>query len=203
MGEFSFVENESWLRSFLQQAIVYYQYTNTNITFQDVTDFAVNNVKYIFRNRCSFDLCNNDKWVRCVSKEDQNKSNSRISSGFEKRCKTTIGIEDRYVPNSKKFNPLFNDEKYNDVVLLAEYSYNYLYYHTYIETLLTTPLSDYTRFNDETKLNVLNRLYMINLREIQRSSNLTCPDERSNLLNRSICIQINDILDTYEVTNMQ
>ena len=67
----------------------------------------------------------------------------------------------------KKFNPKFREEKYKEVLLIAEQSYNYLYYCNELETVLTTPLSDYTRFCTRTDTNMLDDIFILNFRFIQ------------------------------------
>lgn len=185
MSEFKFIENCGWLKPFLIQIKAHYHrqstdndqivtdsmpeerqesiiFTNTTITFQDAIDFASYNINAIFRNRCVTISPISDSWPDCIEKDNNQFKNIR--------CRTSMGFGNRYVPITKKFNPLFYSEKYKETVLLAEYSYNYLYYRTEIEILLKTPLSDYTRFNNNTNENILNRIFMTNLRKIQSST---------------------------------
>lgn len=189
MSEFNFIENCGWLHPFLIQIKKQYPrqsiddetidqivtdtmseehqesiiFTNTTLTFQDAIDFASYNINAVFRNKCVTMSHSTYSWSDCLEKCNQFKYI---------RCRTSRGFGNRYVPFTKKFNPLFYNEKYKEVVLLAEYSYHYLYYHTEIEALLKTPLSDYTRFNDNTNENVLNRIFMTNLRKIQSSTSI-------------------------------
>ena len=105
-------------------------------------------------------------------------------------CRVSRGFGNRLVPIGKKFNPIFHDIQYSNVVALANHSYSYLRYCAEIETILKTPSSDYTRFsiNNEVDENMLNRFFIMNLRNIQKTNKTQGP--------------FDDILATYE-SNVQ
>jgi hypothetical protein len=169
MDEFSFVKNEEWLKPFLTKLKEYYSDNTDRLTTQEATDFAISNVNSVFRKRCClFHLTVASQWKECVSKEYQSKydKTEKFDNGNYRRSK---GFGNRYVPNMKKFNPKFYEEKYKDVLLLAEYSYNYLYFSIEIETILTTPLSDYTRFNRY--VNKPDKMFLLNFRFIHPQYN--------------------------------
>ena len=171
MTEFSFVKNEVWLKPFLTKLKEYDPDKTVTITTQYAIDFAVSNLNSIFRTRCClFHLTSSSQWKESVSKEYQTKCemSEKFDNGSYRKSK---GFGNRYVPYMKKFNPIFSEEKYKDVVLLAEYSYNYLYFCKEIETILTTPLSDYTRFNNNDTKNKMDKMFLLNLRFIHPEYN--------------------------------
>ena len=137
-------------------------FRNSCITFEDANEYAIYNLDKIFKNDCfTWFYCNHYSWLECVEKGNEM---ARI------KCRNSCGFDNRSVPITKKFNPIFNDKKYREEYILAIYSYNYLYYRMEIDTILKTPLSDYTRFNSATEKNVLNRFFMTNLRLTQERS---------------------------------
>ena len=179
MTEFGFVENSRWLKPFIIQLKEYYAkisdtnstsdnldtnektiFTDTTLTFNDANEFAINNIDIVFKEDCFTLFRNKYSWTECIERGNQHKS---------ERCRMSRGFGNRYVPNHKKFNPLFHDKKYENVLLLAKQSYYYLYYRNEIEIILKTPSSDYTRFSVECYKNVLNRFFMMNLRDIQKN----------------------------------
>lgn len=169
MDEFSFVKNEEWLKPFLTKLKEYYSNNIDKVNTQQATEFAINNMNSIFRTRCClFHLTSASQWKECVSKEYQSKSEetNQFDNGNYRRSK---GFGNRYVPYMKKFNPIFYEEKYKDVILLAEYSYKYLYFCKEIEIILTTPLSDYTRFNSYA--NKRDKMFLMNFRFIHPQYN--------------------------------
>lgn len=178
MTEFGFVENSKWLKPFIIQLKEHYAkistmnsandnlatdeqtiFTNTKLTFNDANEFAIQNIDAIFKEDCFTLFRNKYSWTECIEKGNQHK---------RERCRVSRGFGNRYVPNHKRFNPTFHDEKYEDIVSLAKYSYNYLYYRNEIETILKTPSSDYTRYSLSCYTNVLNRFFMLNLRHVQK-----------------------------------
>jgi len=170
MDEFSFVKNEEWLKPFLTKLKEYYSDNTTTLTTQEATDFAISNVNSVFRTRCClFHLTSDSQWKECVLKEYQSKYDPTDKFDNNGNYRRSKGFGNRYVPYMKKFNPKFYEEKYKDVLLLAEYGYNYLYFCTEIETILTTPLSDYTRFNSYT--NKLDKMFLMNFRFIHPQYN--------------------------------
>jgi len=180
MNEFGFVENCHWLKTFIISLKKHYTklstikgtniednssledtiFTDTTLTFQDATDFAVQNLNTVFKEDCLAIFCDKYTWTECIEKGNQYK---------HVRCRRSSGFGNKYVPNTKKFNPLFHGKEYSDILLLAKNSYRYLYYRTEIEIILKTPSSDYTRFSIECYTNVLNRFFMLNLRNIQKN----------------------------------
>jgi len=179
MTEFGFVENSIWLKPFIIQLKEHYAkisdtnstsdnlatneqtiFTDTTLTFNDANEFAIQNVDIIFKEDCFTMFQDKYSWTECIEKGNQHK---------RERCRVSSGFGNRHVPNHKRFNPLFRDKKYEDVLLLAKQSYYYLYYRNEIEIILKTPSSDYTRFSIECYKNVLNRFFMMNLRDIQKN----------------------------------
>jgi len=190
MSEFSFIEHELWLKPFLVHLKDYYinqlseqlveyssdssstsstdpyyntdsttsMFTDTLVTYEDAVEFAIYNLNAVFRNTCTPLIFNRPSWIDCIPKEKQ--SNDHM-------CRISIGFGSRLVPFTKKFNPLFRQEKHKNAVLLAEYSYNYLYYHHEIEQILNTPLSDYTRYMLDNDKNLVDKIFIANLRYIQ------------------------------------
>jgi hypothetical protein len=161
LEEFSFVKNEEWLKPFLTKLKEHNKNKIVQLTFQDAINFAIYNVDSVFRRCCCLvPLTSNTMWKACVAKENQNQS-------IDINCRISKGFGNRYVPYMKKFNPKFRQEKYKDVLLLAEQSYKYLYYCNELETILTTPMSDYTRFCTHTDTNMLDDIFILNFRFIQ------------------------------------
>ena len=135
-------------------------FTDSTLTFQDATDFAVQNLDTIFKENCLTVFQDHYSWTECIEMDNRYK---------HIRCRVSRGFGNRHVPITKKFNPIFHDEQYSEKVLLAKNSYRYLYYRNEIETILKTPSSDYTRFSVDTDTNILNRFFMMNLRNIQKN----------------------------------
>jgi|TARA_B110000967_G_C18898361_1_gene572521 hypothetical protein len=180
MTEFGFVENSRWLKPFIIQLKEHYAkisqvdnnidddlttteqtiFTDSSLTFQDATDFAIHNLDTIFKENCFSMFRNKHSWTECIEKGNQHK---------RKQCRVSRGFGNRVVPNHKIFNDVFHDKKYEDVILLAKHSYRYLYYRNEIEIILKTPSSDYTRFSIECYINILNKFFMMNLRNIQKN----------------------------------
>jgi hypothetical protein len=161
LEEFSFVKNEEWLKPFLTKLKEHNMDNLQPLTFQDAIDFAIYNVDTVFRScSCLLPSTSNTMWKACVAKEYQNEN-------IDINCRISKGFGNRYVPYMKKFNPKFRQEKYKDVLLIAEQSYKYLYYRNEIETILTTPMSDYTRFCTHTETNMLDGIFILNFRFIQ------------------------------------
>ena len=158
-------------------------FTNTKITFQDAIEFAIHNLNTIFRNDCFTILHEKHSWINCLNIDNY---------GKDTMCRVSRGFGNRLVPIGKKFNPIFHDIQYNNVVALANYSYRYLCYSVKIETILKTPSSDYTRFSinndNDVDENTFNRLFIMNLRNIQKTNKTQGP--------------FDDILATYE-SNVQ
>jgi hypothetical protein len=156
-------------------------FTNTKISFQDATEFAIHNLNTIFRNDCFTILHEKHSWINCLNIDNY---------GKDTMCRVSRGFGNRLVPIGKKFNPIFHDIQYSNVVALANHSYSYLRYCAEIETILKTPSSDYTRFsiNNEVDENMLNRFFIMNLRNIQKTNKTQGP--------------FDDILATYE-SNVQ
>ena len=153
-------------------------FTNTKISFQDANEFAIHNLNTIFRKDCFTILNENHSWINCLNIDNY---------GKDTMCRVSRGFGNRLVPIDKKFNPIFHDIQYSNVVALANYSYKYLRYCAEIETILKTPSSDYTRFsiiNNEDDENMFNRLFILNLRNIQKTNKTQGP--------------FDDILATYE-----
>jgi hypothetical protein len=143
-------------------------FTNTPLSFDDATEFAIHNLNSIFRNDCFTIFNEKHSWVNCLDNKNYNtKTMGRISRGFGKR----------YVPIGKKFNPKFHNTKYHDMITLAEYSYNYLVHRNEIDMILKTPSSDYTRFGIDNNENIFNRFFILNLRHIQKINNTKGPFE--------------------------
>ena len=157
MCEFSFIQNQPWLEYFLISFKEYHNIKNTDLpTYDDVINYAINNLNKIFINKW-YSLAFSIHWIECI------KSNHKIEG-----CRKSIGFGSRYVPNIKKFNPEFKDDKHKNTVLLAEYSYYYLYNHNEIEILLRTPSSDYTRYNI---YDIIDNDFITNLRVGQKNQN--------------------------------
>lgn len=156
-------------------------FTNTKITFQDAIEFAIHNLNTIFRKDCFTILNENHSWINCLNIDNY---------GKDTMCRVSRGFGNRFVPIDKKFNPIFHDIQYSNVVALANHSYSYLRYCVEIETILKTPSSDYTRFsiNNDVDENTFNRLFIMNLRNIQKTNKNQGP--------------FDDILATYE-SNVQ
>ena len=156
-------------------------FTNTKISFQDATEFAIHNLNTIFRNDCFTILHEKHSWINCLNIDNY---------GKDTMCRVSRGFGNRLVPIGKKFNPIFHDIQYSNVVALANHSYSYLRYCVEIETILKTPSSDYTRFsiNNDVDENTFNRLFIMNLRNIQKTNKTQGP--------------FDDILATYE-SNVQ
>ena len=156
-------------------------FTNTKISFQDATEFAIHNLNTIFRNDCFTILHEKHSWINCLNIDNY---------GKDTMCRVSRGFGNRLVPIDKKFNPIFHDIQYSNVVALANHSYSYLRYCVEIETILKTPSSDYTRFsiNNDVDENTFNRLFIMNLRNIQKTNKTQGP--------------FDDILATYE-SNVQ
>jgi hypothetical protein len=177
MTEFGFVENSYWLKPFIIQFKNHYTkincvdsdgelvaneqliFVDSLLSFQDATEFAIQNVDAVFRESCLSMFWEKYSWLECIGNGNQH---------ITERCRISTGFGNRYVPNHKRFNPIFYDKKYENIVILAKQSYNYLCYCKEIETILKTPSSDYTRFSVECYTNILNRFFMTNLREIQK-----------------------------------
>lgn len=142
-------------------------FTNTTLTFDDANEFAIHNLDSIFKNDCFTLFYENYTWIDCLDYYNNNNNNNNYQ--YDTKCRISQGFGNRCVPIKKKFNPVFYNVKYNDAVKLAEHSYNYLTHRIKIETILKTPSSDYTRFSINTDENVFNRLFMVNLRHIQKA----------------------------------
>ena len=161
LEEFSFVKNEEWLKPFLTKLKEHNKDKSVQLTFQDAINFAIYNVDVVFRSCCCLlPSTSNTMWKVCVAKEYQNQN-------IDTNCRISKGFGNRYVPYMKKFNPKFREEKYKEVLLIAEQSYKYLYYCNELETILTTPMSDYTRFCTRTDTNMLDDIFILNFRFIQ------------------------------------
>lgn len=143
-------------------------FTNTSLSFQDANEFATHNLNSIFKNTCFNTWLEKHSWIECL---DCN------SIDPDKLCRISRGFGNRYVPISKKFNPLFHNTDYSDMITLAEQSYNYLRNRVKIETILKTPSSDYTRFSNDTDENIFNRFFMMNLRNFQKTDKNKGPFE--------------------------
>ena len=156
-------------------------FTNTKISFQDAIEFAIHNLNTIFRKDCFTILNEKHSWINCLNIDNY---------GKDTMCRVSRGFGNRLVPIGKKFNPIFHNIQYRNVVALANHSYSYLRYCVEIETILKTPSSDYTRFsiNNEVDENMLNRFFITNLRNIQKTNKNQGP--------------FDDILATYE-SNVQ
>tara|TARA_B110000037_G_scaffold20930_1_gene22860 strand:+ start:10792 stop:11496 length:705 start_codon:yes stop_codon:yes gene_type:complete len=156
-------------------------FTNTKISFQDAIEFAIHNLNTIFRKDCFTILNEKHSWINCLNIDNY---------GKDTMCRVSRGFGNRLVPIGKKFNPIFHNIQYSNVVALANHSYSYLRYCVEIETILKTPSSDYTRFsiNNEVDENMLNRFFIMNLRNIQKTNKNQGP--------------FDDILATYE-SNVQ
>ena len=194
MTDFSFIDNESWFKPFLislheyyiskqlEEQIVDYKsnyrnisndtndiyntlriFTYTRISYEDAIEFAIYNLNKVFRNTCSMLLVDKPSWKDCIPKE------TRLMNEY--MCRISTGFGNRVVPTTKKFNPIFHQEKHKNDVLLAEYSYKYLYHHREIEEIINTPISDYTRYLVESNVNLLDKIFMANLRYIQSIHN--------------------------------
>jgi len=148
---------------------------STKITFQDATEFAIHNLNAIFRNDYFTILNESHSWINCLNIDNY---------GKDTICRVSRGFGNRLVPIGKKFNPIFHDIQYSNIVALANHSYSYLCYCIEIETMLKTPSSDYTRFNIDSDENTFNRFFMMNLRNIQKTNKTQGP--------------FDDILATYE-----
>ena len=204
MDDFDFIEHCGWLKPFITGLVAYYGIKSDNETDDDSTDsidsndciikkqrssnenifkysgisfcdanqYAIYNLDKVFKNDCfSKFCCNTYSWLECVDK-----GNDLINI----KCRVSHGFDNKNVPITKRFNPIFNSSKYREEYLLALHSYKYLYYRHEIETMIKTPSSDYTRFNHETPKNILNKFFMMNLRIIQsKSSN---PNSIENIL---------------------
>ena len=156
-------------------------FTNTKISFQDATEFAIYNLNTIFRKDCFTILNEKHSWINCLNIDNY---------GKDTMCRVSRGFGNRLVPIGKKFNPIFHDIQYSNVVALANHSYSYLRHCAEIETILKTPSSDYTRFsiNNEVDENTFNRFFITKLRNIQKTNKTQGP--------------FDDILATYE-SNVQ
>lgn len=146
-------------------------FTNTSLSFDDANEFAIRNLDSIFKNDCFTLFYDNYTWIECLDYYNNNINNNTNNNNYhyDTKCRISQGFGNRYVPIGKKFNPRFNDIKYNNTVKMAEYSYNYLIHRINIETILRTPSSDYTRFSIDNSENVFNRFFMLNLRSIQKT----------------------------------
>lgn len=183
MDEFSFVENEDWFKLFINELKRVY---GNNVSFKDALEFAIHNVDILFRKTC-FNIGEYDDhdWLICTSNIYKN---SRL-------CRISYGFGGRRVPSNKKFNPIFHDKKYKKEINLASYSYSYLTFHNEIKIMLTTPMSDYTRYSDDNSINRLDKLFITCLRLAdQKPVNQFCKTDKNG-------IQINIILDAYRQYN--
>ena len=181
--EFSFVEHEEWFKVFITELKISY---GNRVSFMDAISFAIHNVDILFRKTCfSIGEYDEHEWLICTSNIHKNSRLCRISNGFGRR----------YVPSNRKFNPIFHEKKYKSEYNLAVYSYNYLIFHNEIKIMLTTPMSDYTRYSDDNSVNRLDKLFVTCLRLVDHKPvNRFCRTEKNE-------IQINIILDAYKQYN--
>tara|TARA_B100001059_G_C17806249_1_gene569318 strand:+ start:145 stop:867 length:723 start_codon:yes stop_codon:yes gene_type:complete len=165
-SEFNFVDNKYWLLPFLISIDREYD-KNKIISYKDTESFAITNVDRVFRPRGIFTKSYNQyysDWSEC----------SRVYNiKLYDNCRKSPGFENKYVPDSRKFNP-----KYKKIInfrlkyelQLAKDSYNYLECIKAIDTMLKTPSSDYVRFSiDYNTSDIENKIFMINLRNIQNN----------------------------------
>ena len=169
MNEFSFIDNTGWLKPFIIELHKYYKCSTSSeqsteriatVSVMDANAFAIHSLNSVFRDDYFTILNEKPSWVTCLDRKTYDTS---------AMCRVSQGFGNRQVPIGKKFNPRFHNTEYNDILTLAKYSYNYLVHRTEIETILKTPSSDYTRFSMNTDDNIFNRLFMVNLRNNQKT----------------------------------
>jgi len=178
--EFSFVENKEWLQEFLISLKSSY---GNNVTFNDAIEYAISNIDILFRNNClNFGSYDPHEWLICTSEIHKKSRLCRISNGFN----------NKHVPSSRKFNPLFHEPQYENELKLAYHSYEYLTYHNDIKIMLTTPMSDYTRYSNDNSINRLDRIFIMCLRYNDINSKNRTNHHTYNIL------PISSILNAYE-----
>ena len=168
--DFNFVENKRWFKPFLVALNNYFDTSHT-ITYMETQDFAIRNVDKVFRPKGFVTTPAWEyraDWIECPRKQ---------SIELNSNCRESRGFGNRHVPNSRKFNPKYNNLKSGDVRLkndlkLAKDSYEYLKYMKEIDIIVRTPSSDYTRFSSEGDEN---KKFMENMREIQSGQDIEDP----------------------------
>jgi hypothetical protein len=154
--DFNFVENKNWLQPFL---IALLKNVDKVVTEDEAVNFAITNVNSIFRPKGMVTAPLGDykqDWILCPQIEMSSDSGT---------CRKSPGFGNRTVPNVRKFDPIYRENKYKGKVRLAENSYNYLKNKNKINTILQTPSSDYTRFSLDNNQDKLEREYLQKLRE--------------------------------------
>jgi len=166
--DFSFIQNEKWLKPFLialTKNIDAYSKNNSEphqITSQEAENFAIDNVDRVFRptmlssktkNQYKFD------WSKCPEKQ-------HVDSFDD--CRISQGFGNNIVPSARKFDPKYHlPSSYQNKKekRLADNSYNFLKNMKYIDTILRTPSSDYTRFSSDKK----DEKFIEDLRNIEKT----------------------------------
>lgn len=156
--DFKFVENEYWLKPFL---ISYKKYHSNNLSLSNVVNYAIICINNIFRNTTmsmsSQSYTINNEWYNCIANNEEFKKNY---------CRISKGFDNKWVPRSKKLNP--DAIKNKDRVKLANEGYNFIENYSSINQILTTPMSDYTRFSTDS--NNEERFFIQKLRQNLKTS---------------------------------
>jgi len=154
--DFNFVENKNWLQPFL---IALLKNVDKVVTEDEAVNFAITNVNSIFRPKGMITTPLGDykqDWILCPQIGMSSDSGT---------CRESPGFGNRTVPNVRKFNPIYKENKYKNRIRLAENSYNYLKNKKKINIILQTPSSDYTRFSLDNEQDKLEKDFLHKLRE--------------------------------------
>ena len=166
--DFSFIQNEKWLKPFLialtKNIDAYSKNDNEphKITSEEAEDFAINNVDRVFRpTMLSSNTKNQYKydWSKCPEKQQLDTFDD---------CRISQGFGNNIVPGARKFDPKYHvpiSNQNKKEKRLAENSYKYLKNMKYINIILRTPSSDYTRFSSDKK----DETFIEYLRNIERT----------------------------------
>ena len=115
--DFNFIENKKWLQPFLVSLL---KNTDKVITEDEAENYAITNVNSIFRPKGIMTTTFGDykqDWLLCPQ--------IGLSTEYS-NCRKSPGFGNRTVPNVRKFNPIYKENKYKNRIRLAENSYNYL-----------------------------------------------------------------------------
>ena len=166
--DFSFIQNEKWLKPFLialtKNIDAYSKNDNEphQITSQEAEDFAIDNVDRVFRPTILSSKTKNQykyDWSKCPEKQQLDSFDD---------CRISQGFGNNIVPSARKFDPKYhlpNLYENKKVKRLAENSYKYLKNMKYINIILRTPSSDYTRFSSDKN----DEKFIAHLRNIERT----------------------------------
>ena len=166
--DFSFIQNEKWLKPFLialtKNIDAYSKNDNEphKITSQEAEDFAIDNVDHVFRPTMLSSKTKNQykyDWSKCPEKQQLDTFDD---------CRISQGFGNNIVPSARKFDPKYHvPSSYQNKKekRLAENSYKFLKNMKYINIILRTPSSDYTRFSSDKK----DEKFIAHLRNIERT----------------------------------